>query len=774
MGANITKKSNELHVQDITAILKKYKWSISLFTILAGLLSYAYLYFAPSMYNSYAIIKVKPNIKTQSGELINNAVSMTKSKEVTEEISLLQTYKINNQALSEINLNVQYFIDEDYKTVEMYTDLPLDITNITVLNPEVIGKKLTLTPHTSGYSLSYHPSYKDKIEESLFGNELFTLEKSGKLTYGEEINNKYLQLTVNKVNDIKQPIHFIINGKKRQVFENIIKDRLKVTQLQKDTSLIKINYQDTIADRAQRYVDALARSFVEYSIDSKNKQLNRTSDFILEELNNIKKELKESEEQLEQYQVTKSFVQPSAEAALYIQQLSDIEIQQSENKLKKKLISNLISFVQNNSNLDAIAPSLSKLNDKSTLGLISKLQENQLIEEELEGEYTSEYPKLKSIRRQIDSIRTKIAYNLESLNKNIDYKNTSLSQRKLSYERKMNVLPSKERQLINIKRNYEVKSRMYEYLLKKKAESNIIQLATFSDYQIIDYAYNSYEPINIKRSIIFLLSLLLGAILGSIIALIRNQKNRTIESKEDVEKLTSLPIYGSIPFSKQKSYQLEVRDQGKSSFAESFRTLRTNLQFSKKEDSATTILITSTIAGEGKTTTVANLVTMLDMARYKTIVINLDLRKPTLHKFFSVDNSIGVSSYINGKHNLKEIIRATEFANLDIITSGPITENPAELILSKKLPELIESLKEIYDYIIIDSAPIGIVTDTKTIMKHTDLNLIIVRENYAKKEFIATLEDMIEKYEFKNVGLIMNASKEQNGEYGYGYSYEYK
>ena len=774
MGANITKKSNELHVQDIGGILRKYKWSISLFTILAGLLSYAYLYFTPSMYNSYAIIKVKPNIKTQSGELINNAVSKTKSKEVTEEISLLQTYKINNQALSEINLNVQYFVDEDYKTVEIYKDLPIDITNITVLNPEVMGKKLTLTPDTNGYSLSYHPSYKDKIKESLFGNKLFTLEKSGKLTYGEEINNKYLQLTVNKVNDIKQPIHFIINGKKRQVFENIIKDRLKVTQLQKDTSLIKINYEDTIADRAQLYVDALARSFVEYSIDSKNKQLNRTSDFILEELNNIKKELKESEEQLEQYQVTKSFVQPSAEAELYIRQLSDIEIQQSENKLKKKLISNLISFVQNNSNLDAIAPSLSKLNDQSTLGLIAKLQENQLIEEELAIEYTSEYPKLKSIRRQIDSTRTKIAYNLENLNKNIDYENTSLSQRKLNYERKMNVLPSKERQLINIKRNYEVKSRMYEYLLKKKAESNIIQLATFSDYQIIDHAYNSYVPINKKRSIIFLLSLLLGAILGSIIALIRSQKNRTIESKEDVEKLTSLPIYGSIPFSKQKSYQLEVRDQGKSPFAESFRTLRTNLQFSKKEDSATTILITSTIAGEGKTTTVANLVTMLDMARYKTIVINLDLRKPTLHKFFSVDNSIGVSSYINGKHNLKEIIRATEFANLDIITSGPITENPAELILSKKLPELIESLKEIYDYIIIDSAPIGIVTDTKTIMKHTDLNLIIVRENYAKKEFIATLEDMIEKYEFKNVGLIMNASKEQDGEYGYGYSYEYR
>jgi len=773
MGANTNNKSNELHVQDITSILKKYKWSIFLTTILAGILSYAYLYFTPSMYNSYAIIKVKPNIKTQSGELINNTVSTTKSKDVTEEISLLQTYKINNQALSEINLNVQYFIDEGYKTVEIYQDLPIKITKINVLDPKIMGKKLTLTPDGDGYRLSYQHSYKEKIREKLFGSEIFTLEDSGKLEFDKEISNKYFTLTIEKINDFEKPIYFVINGKQRQVFENIIKDRLEVTQLQKDTSLIKINYQDSIADRAQKYVDALARSFVEYSIDSKNKQLNRTSDFIVEELTNIKKELKESEEQLEKYQVSKSFVQPTEQAALYIQQLSDIEIQQSENKLKKKLINNLIDFVKNNSNLDAIAPSLSKLNDQSTLGLITKLQDNQLQEEELSTEYTDEYPKLKSVRRQIESIRNKIAYNLESLSKDIDYENNSLAQRKLSYERKMNVLPSKERQLINIKRNYEVKSRMYEYLLKKKAESNIIQLATFSDYQIIDQAYNSYEPINKKRSIVFLLSLVLGAILGSVLALIRSQKNTTIESKEDIEKLTSLPIYGSIPFTKQKSYQLEVRDQGKSPFAESFRTLRTNLQFSKKEGSATTILVTSTIAGEGKTTTVANLVTMLDMARYKTVVINLDLRKPTLHKFFSVDNSIGVSTYLNGKHSLKEIIRATEFANLDIITSGPITDNPSELILSKKLPEMIEELRAMYDYIIIDSAPIGIVTDTKTIMKYTDLNLIIIRENYAKKEFISTLEEMIEKYDFKNVGLIINASKEQEGEYGYGYGYEY-
>jgi capsular exopolysaccharide synthesis family protein len=774
MGANTTTKSNDLRVQDITNILKKYKWFIALFTILAGLLSYAYLYFTPSMYNSYAIIKVKPNIKTQSGELINNTLSTTKSKEVTEEISLLQTYKINNQALSDIDLKVQYYIDEGYRTVEIYKELPVEVKDVNVLDPKVMGRKLTITPKDGGYLLEYFPSYKEKIEQAMFGSKLFTLSSTGLLPYGEEVTNEYLTLTVNQLTKIDKPIHFIVNGEQRQVFENIIKDRLEITQLQKDTSLIKINYQDTIPERAQRYVDALATSFVEYSIDSKNKQLNRTSDFIVEELDNIKKELKESEEQLENYQVSKSFVEPSAQATLYIQKLSDIEIQQSENNLKKKLVQNLISFVENNYNLDAIAPSLSKLDDQSTLALITKLQDNQLLEQELSAEYTNEYPKLKSVRDQIENIRNKIASNLKSLNRDIDYENKNLSQRKQSYESKMRVLPSKERQLVNIKRNYEVKSRMYEYLLKKKAESNIIQLATFSDYQIIDHAYNSNEPVNKMRSVILLLSIVLGFIVGSILALLRNQGNRMIQGKDDIEKLTSLPIYGTIPFSKQKKYQLEVQSQAKSPFAESFRTLRTNLQFSKKENVATTILITSTVAGEGKTTTTANLATMLEMAKYKTIVINLDLRKPTLHKFFSVDNSVGVSTYLDGKHNVQEVIRATEFANLDLITSGPIPADPSELILSKRLPDLFDSLKDMYDYIIIDSAPIGIVTDTKTIMKYTDLNLVILREDYAKKEFIGTLENMIAKYEFENIGLIINASKEQAGEYGYGYSYEYK
>ena len=491
-------------------------------------------------------------------------------------------------------------------------------------------------------------------------------------------------------------------------------------------------------------------------------------------MRNIKRELKASEEQLEQHQVEKNIVKPSKQAALYIQNLSNIEIRISENMLKRKLILNLINFVQNNDNLDAISPSVARLNDDNTLGLIQKLQEHRVTEEELMVEYTDEFPKLKTLRRQIATIRNQIEFNLKSLRKNIDYENESLLKQKNSYEEEMKELPSKERELVNIKRNYEVKSKMYEYLLKKQAENKIIQLATFSNYQIIDDAYNSNTPIKPKRLFIMCLNSVLGLLLGSLLALYRHSRNNYIQNKDALEGMTSLPVYGSIPYLKQAKYTIHVNQEVKSPFSESYRTLRTNLQFLNQKKSSTTILITSTVAGEGKSTTSANLATILEMAKYKTLLINFDLRKPTIHKFFDMPNDIGVSHFLNGEKTIDEIIVTTEFANLDLILAGSIPLNPSELMLSKALPTLFKTLKERYEYIIIDTPPIGIVSDTKTLMNHTDLNLIIIREDYAKKDFIYTLEEIIEKHDFKNIGLILNASKAKNGEYGYGYSYEYK
>jgi len=764
---------NEFTFKEFFTILKRYKWSILLITTISTTLGLTYIYFKPNIYSSYSIIKVKPYMKSKSEDLINTTIT-TKSKDVIEEITLLKTFKINKDVLKEVNFSVQYFIDKQYKKVEIYNDIPIKIKNIKILDNKIIGKRLTLIPQEKGFILKYINPYKKKIENKFFKTKLFSLEDERIFQYGKKIENKYFTLTIDKKSDINTPIHFILNGKPREIFERIIKPNLNITQLEKDTSLIKIAYKDTISSRAKLYVDALSKNFIELSIANKNKHNTETLKFIIQELHKIGKELKESEKELENYQESKSIVKPSVQGSIFINKLSNIEIEIAENNLKKRLIKNLINFVENNYNLDAIAPSLSKLKDQNTLQLISKLQEHQLKEEELTIEYTDEHPKVKSLRRQIANIRNKIKFNLKNLNTNIEYQNSSLIKRKNSYDNKLKSLPSQERHLINIKRSYEVKSRMYEYLLKKEAENKIIQFATFSDYQIIDNAYNFNSPIKNKKSLIVLISALIGFVFSFILALFRNSLNNNIQNQEDIKKLTSLPIYGIIPFYKQKKYQLKVSTDSKSPFAEGFRTLRTNLQFINKNNKATIMLITSTIASEGKTTISANLAKILEMAQYKTLLINLDIRKPTLHKFFDIDNSIGISNYLDGQYDETEIIRQTEFGTLDIITSGPIPENPSELILSKRLPILFEKLKTMYDYIIIDTAPIGIVTDTKSIMKHTDLNLILIKERFAKKDFISTIEKMIIQYKFQNVGIILNASKEIGGEYGYGYSYEYK
>jgi capsular exopolysaccharide synthesis family protein len=769
----LEKPHPNLKFQDFFNILKFYKWSIIMMILLSLVLSYGYLYLKPSIYVSYSIIKVQKKGSKESKEskdVINNTISTVNAKDVIEEISLLKTFKINKKALDDVNFKVQYFIFDRYKKIEIYGEqVPIELTDIKIFYPMIIGRLLTIVPSKNGYNLKYNMPYKDKLSKEIFKTDKFQVATMENKLYGETVKNKYFQLKVTRNAKFTQPIHFLMHGNKRSIFTTIIQSKLQVMPLEKDTSLIKISFNDTIPERANLYINALTKSFIDYSIESKNIQNHKTLDFILKELINIKQELKDSEERLETYQLTRNIVQPSVQASLYIGNLSNIEIEISENNLKKKLIVSLINFVQNNYNLESIAPSIIQLKDDNTLTLITKLQNDQIEKEELILEYTDEHPKLIILSKRIETIRQKIEQNLKSLQKNIDYANVNLLKRKISYESEMQTLPSKEKEIINIKRNYEVKSQMYAYLLQKKAENKIIQLATSSNYHIIDEAYNTNIPVKPKRSLVFLLSIFSGLLFGIFISLLRHSKNDLISNKNDLKEATSLPFYGSIPYLKQSENQIEVYNEIRSKFTESYRNIRTNIKLLNKNYKTTVILLTSNIGNEGKSTTSANLAAILEMAKYKTIIINFDLRKPTLHKFFNIKNDKGITTFLEEKHSIEEVIFTTEFENLDIIPSGPIPSNPAELLLSKSLPKLFSQLKEKYEYIILDTAPIGIVSETKSLLEYSDLNLLVFRENYTKKEFITSIEKMIEKHNFKNIGLILNASKEKEPEYEYYY-----
>ena len=230
-----------------------------------------------------------------------------------------------------------------------------------------------------------------------------------------------------------------------------------------------------------------------------------------------------------------------------------------------------------------------------------------------------------------------------------------------------------------------------------------------------------------------------------------------IRTTEDIEQFIELPIHSPIPFLKKiKNRNIGVFNNPHSNFTESFRKLRTDLHFSSKKENSNTILVTSTVRKEGRSNLVANLGAIFQLAGYKSIVIDLDLRNPSLHKYFDVDFSGGVSGYLSGRENMSDIIFSTVYPNLDIIPAGSTPSNPSELILSDRLGSMINSLKEKYDYIFIDSSPIGSLTDTINIMEYTDINLVIFKKNRAKKAYIEELDKLITKYDLKNIELILN------------------
>jgi len=436
---------------------------------------------------------------------------------------------------------------------------------------------------------------------------------------------------VTKLSNFKSPIVIKINGENRYIYENIIKNNLKVSQLEDDISLIKISYNDNIQQRGVLYISSLTDALIKESIKNKNEQNNKVLKFIVQELNKMKIKLTQSEAKLEKYRITDEVIKPSVQASTFIRELANIDIKLSENILKKKIIKNIYYNLKEGYKLDSIAPLLMVLGDKSTIKLIEVLQKSQLKRNELLGEFTYKHPTIIALQNKIDTAKRKIVSNIRNLKKEITETDKNLKRLKDIYESKIKSLPSKERKVVNIKRDYEVSSKLYNFLLQKKAENEMVRVATLSDYKVIDKAYSKLEPVSPKYKLVLIASTILGLITGIIFAFIRNGLYDKIKYKEDIEKNTNTPIYGVVPFTKNNQLKVGVYDNLRSYFTDSYRNLRTKIQLSLQKSSKI-ILITSTVKGEGANIVTANLGAVFGMANYKTVVIDLDIRNPTIDK----------------------------------------------------------------------------------------------------------------------------------------------
>jgi len=753
--------SRDIDIKEISLIIKNHLLFIVSITAIFIIIAIVYLHFQTPIYRADALIKVKSETKSHiKSSMLFTPPSISNTK---ENVELLKTFYINQQALNlyKVDYRVRYYIKEKYKSREIFNKIPIKIVNIEIFDKKIFGKRLTLTPTKDGYTLKFKYSFKKRLQNKFFKKKLFRL-KQQEFKYNKTISTQYFKLKINKLSNFNKSIDFKLNGDSRYIYENIIKKNLKVSQVEEDISIIEISYSDNIRKRAVLYLNSLLNSFIEDNIKNKSEQNERVLIFIKQELNDMKKKLEISEKELENYRISNKVIQPSIQASTFIKELSKTDILLSENRLKRRLVNNIMTLLKQNYKLDSIAPSLMELNEQPTLKLISYLQESELERAELLLEFTTKHPKIRSLDSKIDTLKSKIKLNIKNLQKYLRQKSKNLEKMKISYESKLKTLPTKDRKLVNIKRDYEVSSKMYNFLLKKKAENEIRRVATLSDYKIIDKAYSSQKPISPKSKLIIVSFSILGLIFGTILAFI--YKNDKIRTKDDIKSTATFPIYGVISSLKNSIVKIGVYDNKNLEFSNSYRTLRTNLQLllDKRDIKNRVILVSSTMEGEGKNIITANLGAIFQLANYKVVIVDFDLRTPTVGQLFNIQGiSDDICSYLRGDIATENIIYPTRYTNLDTIPIREIPTNPSELILSNRVSNLIDELKEYYDYIIINSTPFGKIPDTRHIVKYSDINLILFRQNYSKKSFISNLNLLIKDNDIENIGAVLLSNRDK-------------
>jgi len=757
-------KEDGFETKDFFKIFINYKWfmllSIFIFSLLAGV----YLFFEPVTYSSSGLLEVITYNKNSvaTNDLLENTF-YSRSKKIDKEIEKLKTYKSNKEVIESMNLATQIFKEEKYgKKIEMFGDeIPIKIIKIKNIKDKIYGKMIKIIPQENGYYLQMEHSLKEKLLNTLFKKKLFNFDNKKLFAYDKPIITKYFELSIKKIKDFKEPLYFKLHGDSYYLYKKIITQKLTIEQPTRDVPIIKISYEDNIPERAKLYVNKLINRSIEQGRLKKIKRNENISKFIKDGLKENSKELKKAEQELEKYKIKNKVMKTSLQADLIIKKLSDLEIKISENNFKEIMVNDIINSLKKDEDFNSIVSILKALDATITIDYISSLYKLRVEENKLSAEYTDEYSDLIRLRQEISNTKKNIYSSINSLKSSILYEKSNLKKLKREKEFEFRQLPSDETNIVNLDRKYKILLNMNDYLLKKDKENDIIKAAIISDYNIIEEAHLPKEPIKPKRSLIQILALLLGLIIGTILSLIHSSFNNKIVDKDDIERYTTLDISAVIPFSKKyKNRKIGVFAHPQSLFSESFRKLRTDLQFATDSNKSNVFLVTSMLLKEGKSLILSNLSAVFQLAGYKTIVIDLDLRNPSLHKYFDIDYSSGMSDYLGGKADISDIVFPTAYPNLDIIPAGSIPTNPSELILSNRIEILLKKLKEKYDYILIDSTSIGLITDTLSLMKYSDINIVIVRKNFSKKSSILNLEKMITKYNLKNIKLVMNASKE--------------
>lgn len=757
-------------------INKSVVW-IVLIIILSVTLSFVYLRYAPRVYEASTTLMLKSE-KTTEILGVQQIVNENSDAEISREIRLMTSKLLLERVIDALPLQIAYFKEGKTKFVssELYTNTPFEVhgevKNAQIYNTPVYVKIISPRKIYIGFEIDGKEYEYTKDTGAAFNNQFFNV--SIHLTGNAAANENYSGIFFFK---------FINRGD----LVSEVTQKLSVLPIESRTKTIGLRYTDRNPVRAKEVIETLADEFIAYDLERKKEGITSILNFIEAQIDTFGTNFDDFQDSVSTLKITDGYLGKGGDYLTRLSQKS-IEFEESFRGFKDdlSLMQTFKGMLLTNKDYASLPDMNFKVANVSFDGEINYINDLQMQRNRLLLDATPMHPTVRLLDKQIEESKIRLNKSLDNAIAALKANLQLLLADYNKYSGEIMRIPDLQNKFARLDKMADIRNDFVLNLYSQKSNYMIASAGIVSDYVVLQRATVPVSPISPKDTIVKIAGFAIGLLLGLILIVIRYLLHNTIIAVEDVTKKTPAALLGVIPSYKDtlERSQIVVTQDPKSTITEAFRGIRANLQFiSSQKTDAKIISTTSTIPGEGKTFVSLNIAAILSMLDKKTIILDFDMRKPRLDKVFDVDSYKGISTILSGQSGIDECIYDSGVPNLDFITSGPVPPNPSELILLPTLNDLLIHLKKKYDFIIIDTPPIGLVTDALEVLKISDYPIYVLRAAYSNKGFVQNVNRIIHENKIRNLSIIINdfgrgasgygSYSSYGSYYGYGYGYGY-
>lgn len=755
---------------DLKTVFFKYiihwPWFIACILLwVAG--AWLYLRYTAPVYNISASVIIKDNDKNSKASNgmadLEDLGFYSSISNFDNEVEILKSRTLIKKVIEELDLYINYTAKSSFHDIELYKSSPVKVW----ITPEEAQK----LPTPARLYLTLQPgnklNVKLRIGEEEYNKQFDKLPAllttpSGTFSFTPK-DSTTAQSTQEIMATVSSP-HSVANA---------YRGALSIEPTSKSTTIAQISVKSTHTQRGMDFINKLVEVYNRDANDDKNEVATKTAEFIDERIKIINGELGTTEQELETFKRDAGLTDLKSDAQLALSENSEYEKKRAENSTQLRLVQFLAGYANNPDHAYEVLPVNVGLTDTGLTELINRYNEMLLERKRLLRSSQENNPVVVNLDASIRAMRSNVLTTINSVQRGLAITQADLERQAGKYAGRITNAPGQERQLVSISRQQEIKAGLYLMLLQKREENAITLASTANNARMVDEALADAIPVSPKGKMIYLVALILGIALPVVVIYIIELFKYKIEGRADVEKITSLPIVGDVPLSEDKGKEesIVVHENQNDLMAETFRNVRTNVLYMMRSNEQV-ILVTSTTTGEGKTFIASNLAVSLALLGKKIVIVGLDIRKPGLNKAFQL--SQGISQFLaNPEHtDLMSLVQVSRInSNLSILPGGPIPPNPTELVARESLPQAIDILKKHFDYIILDTAPIGMVTDTLLISRVANASIYVCRADYTHKADYTLINELSEQKKLPNLCTLINGLDMKKKKYGYYYGY---